>query len=36
MKKFTIKYVILTIWILYRLGYWHGKIETRIKVMIGR
>lgn len=35
-KKLALKLTIYAIWVVYRLGYFHGKIETRIKVMIGR
>lgn len=35
-KKLALKISVLAILGVYRLGYFHGKIETRIKVMIGR
>jgi hypothetical protein len=36
LKQFGLRILIWVIWSIYRLGYYHGKIETRIKVMIGR
>lgn len=35
-QRLALKFAVLAIWAVYRLGYFHGKIETRIKAMIGR
>lgn len=36
LQKLVIKMILLVVWGIYRLGYLHGRLETRLKVMIGR
>ena len=36
LQQWALKTLMASLWVVYTLGYWHGKIETRIKVMIGR
>lgn len=36
LQKLALKMILLVVWGIYRVGYFHGKIETRIKVLMGR